>query len=208
MDKKIESIFAALNKRNIQGIYCKDRGEALAKLLEIVPEDKTIGISGSRTLDEVGIVSQLIKRGNKVFNQYEKGLTPQQSLSVRNQGANADVYLSGANALTKNAEMVFFSANGHRIAGISNAKNVIIVCGINKIVDDIDKGIDRGRNYVTPLNCKRLNWSSACFEDGICHNEICLFPEYKRMCCQILIIEAEISPERLKLILVGEELGY
>ena len=208
MDKRIENILQNLKKRNIQGIYCRDRREALFKLLEIIPPDKSIGISGSLTLDEVGIVSELIKRGNQVFNQYAQGLTRQQSLSLRNQGANADIFLSSTNAITNKGEMIFFSAYGHRIAGISNAKDTIIVCGLNKIVENIDKGIERARNYVTPLNCKRLRFTSACLEDGICHNEICLFPEYKRMCCQILIIEAEVSPDRLKVILVGENLGF
>lgn len=206
--KKIESIFNALKKRNIQGIYCNDRKEALAKMLELIPQDKSIGISGSRTLDEIGVVPELIKQGRRVFNQYEKGLTREESLDLRNQGATADVFLSSANAITKKGEMVFFSAHGHRVAGIANAKNVIIACGINKVVDDMDKAIERARSYVTPLNCKRLNCNSACLEDGLCHNDVCLFPEYRRMCCQILIIEAEIIPGRLKLILVGEDLGF
>lgn len=209
MDKRIENIFNALKKRNIQGIYCKDRDEALAKLLEFIPLDKTVGISGSVTLDEIGIVCELIKRGNKVFNQYEKGLTSEQSLDIRNQGATADIFLSSANAISRDGKMVFFSGHGHRIAGIANAKRVFIVCGINKIVDNVDKGIDRARNYVTPLNCKRLvTWNTACVQDGICKEEICLYPEYKRMCAKILIIEAEGNPDRLKVILVGESLGF
>jgi len=208
MDKKIAGIINSLKKRNIEGIYCQDKAVVLSELLKIIPQDSSIGISGSQTLDEIGIIPQLAKRGNKVFNQYEQGLTRQQSLDIRNQGAIADIFLSSANAITANGEMVFFSAYGHRIAGIANAKNVIIVCGINKIVADVSKGIERARNYVTPLNCKRLGFNSACLKDGICHNEICLFPEYKRMCCQILIIEAEVAPGRFKVILVGESLGF
>lgn len=197
-----------LNKRNIEGIYCQGKTAALSELLKIIPQDKSIGRSGSKTLDEIGIIPALIKRENQVFNQYEQGLSRERSLEIRNQGANADVFLSSANAITVNGEMVFFSAYGHRIAGIANAKNVIIVCGINKIVADISKGIERARNYATPLNCKRLRFNSVCLQDGICHNEICLFPEYKRMCCQIMIIEAEAAPGRLKVILVGENLGF
>jgi len=208
MDKKITGMINGLNKRNIEGIYCQDKAGALSELLKIIPQDKSIGRSGSQTLDEIGIIPALTKRGNQVFNQYEQGISRERSLEIRNQGANADVFLSSANAITVNGEMVFFSAYGHRIAGIANAKNVIIVCGINKIVADISKGIERARNYATPLNCKRLGFNSACLKDGICHNEICLFPEYKRMCCQILIIEAEVAPGRLKVVLVGENLGF
>jgi hypothetical protein len=208
MDKKIAGMINGLKKRNIEGIYCQDKAAALSELLKIIPQDKSIGRSGSQTLDEIGIIPALIKRENQVFNQYEQGLSRERSLEIRNQGANADVFLSSANAITVNGEMVFFSAYGHRIAGIANAKNVIIVCGINKIVADISKGIERARNYATPLNCKRLRFNSVCLQDGTCHNEICLFPEYKRMCCQIMIIEAEAAPGRLKVILVGENLGF
>lgn len=209
MDKKIEDILNALKKRKIQGIYCRNRSEALAKLLEIIPPDKSVGRSGSLTLDEIGVVPELIRRGNKVFNQYEKGLTVEQNSAMRNQGALADVFLSSANAITRQGEMVFFSGHGHRIAGVANARNVIIVCGLNKIVDNIEKGIGRARNYVTPLNCKRLGtWNTACVQDGICKSQVCLFPEYKRMCCQILIIESESNPDRLKVILVEENLGF
>lgn len=209
MDTRADNLIKNWQKRNISGFYCDNKSEAIDKILKIIPQDKSVGISGSKTLEEIGIVSELIRRGNKVFNQYEKGLTAEQSLAIRNQGAAADVFLSSANAITKQGEMVFFSGHGHRIAGIANAKNTIIVCGLNKIVDNIEKGLDRARNYATPLNCKRLGtWNTACAQDGICRMEVCLFPEYKRMCCQILIIESEVNPDRLKVILVGENLGF
>jgi len=105
-------------------------------------------------------------------------------------------------------ELVFFSGYGNRTAGISYAKNVVVVCGINKITPNLEEALKRAREYATPLNCQRLNWNSACLADGICRREICLFPEYKRMCCQVLIIEAEVTPERMRVILVGENLGF
>jgi hypothetical protein len=110
--------------------------------------------------------------------------------------------------VSEKGELVFFSAYGNRTAGISYARNVIVVCGINKLTKDLEAALNRARQYATPLNCKRLNWNTPCFQDGICRKEICLFPEYKRMCCQILIIEAEVVADRLKVIFVGEDLGF
>lgn len=209
MDKKIENIFNALKKRNIKGIFCKDKKEARELILELIPKTATVGISGSVTLDQLEIVKFLEERGNKVFNQYKPGLTREENLNIRRQGAAADFFLSSTNAITQEGEMVFFSGYGNRIAGISYAKNAIVVTGINKIVKDIKAGIERTRNIATPLNCKRLNWTDTpCFKEGICQEKICLFPEYRRMCCQILIVEAEINPDRLKVILVGENLGF
>ena len=208
MDKKIENLLKNWQKRNILGLYCSNKSEVVEKITTIIPLSATVGISGSVTLDQLGIVKILEARGNKVFNQYKPGISREENLELRRQGTQADYYLTSANALSEKGELVFFSAYGNRIAGISYAKNVIVVCGINKITANIDEALRRAREYATPLNCKRLNWSSACVKDGICRKEICLFPEYKRMCSQILIIEAEVTPDRLKVVLVGETLGF
>ena len=208
MEQRIVNLIKNWQKRNIQGIYCEDKDQAIAKILELIPVSASIGISGSVTLDELGIVKKLEARGNKVTNQYKAGISRDESLELRRQSTQADYYLASPNAVSQSAELVFFSGYGNRTAGISNAKNVIIVAGINKITKNLAEALKRSREYATPLNCKRLNWNTPCFKDGICHNQICLFPEYKRMCCQILIIEAEVTPDRLKVILVGEDLGF
>lgn len=208
MDKRIGSLIKNWQKRNILGLYCDNKECAIDKILEIIPPSATIGISGSVTLDQLVIVKRLESRGNKVFNQYKAGISREENLQLRRQGTLADYYLTSANAVCEKGELVFFSGYGNRTAGISYAKNVIVVCGINKIMPNLEEAIKRAREYATPLNCKRLNWESACLKDGICRREICLMPEYKRMCCQVLIIEAEVSPDRLKVILVGESLGF
>lgn len=208
MDKIISNLIKAWEKRNISGQYLDNKSQAAEKILGIVAKDSNIGFSGSETLDEIGVIKQLEARGSKVFNPYKTGISREESLKIRKEAAQADYYLASANAISEKGELVFFSAYGNRTAGISFAKNVIIVCGINKITQNIEEALKRAREYVTPLNCKRLNWASACLKDGICRQEECLFPEYKRMCCQILIIEAEVTPNRLKIILVGEKLGF
>jgi len=208
MDKRIDNLIKNWQKRNIQGIYCDNKEIATQRILEIIPPASSIGISGSVTLDQLGIVKRLEYRGSKVFNQYKSGISRDESLELRRLGSFADYYLASANAISQKGELVFFSAYGNRIAGISSAKNAILVSGINKITANLDEAVKRTREYATPLNCKRLNYNTPCFKDGICRKEICLFPEYKRMCCQVLIIEAEIAPDRLKVILVGENLGF
>lgn len=208
MDQRIGSLINNWQKRNIQGFYCQNKEEAVDKILEIIPQTAAIGISGSLTLDQLGVLKRLGERGNCVFNQYAPGITREENLNIRRLGAQADFYLASANAIAVTGELVFFSAYGNRISGISNAKNVIIAASVNKIAQNLDEALRRAREYATPLNSKRLNWNTPCFKDGICRKDICLFPEYKRMCCQVLIIEAEVTPERLKVILVEENLGF
>jgi len=208
MDKRVDNLIKNWQKRNITGFYCENKAQAADKILEIIPVASSVGISGSVTLDTLGIVGRLEGRGNPLFNQYKTGITREESLNLRRQGTGADYYLASANAISEKGELVFFSGYGNRTAGISYAKNLIVVAGVNKITPNIQEALKRAREYATPLNCKRLEWSSPCFKDGICRQEICLIPEYKRMCCQILIIEAEVMPQRLKVILVGENLGF
>ncbi|MCX5711051.1 MAG: lactate utilization protein [Candidatus Omnitrophica bacterium] len=208
MDKQVEVLFENWRKRNIAGLYCKARDLAKAAVLEMIPKEASIGFSGSKTLEEIEVIKALAARGNKVFDPYKAGISREESLKIRREATLADFYLASANAISQNGEMVFFSGYGNRTSGVAYAKNVIVICGINKITANIQEAMTRAREFATPLNCKRLNWESACLKDGRCHDEICRFPEYKRMCCQILTIEAEVSPGRLRVILVGESLGY
>jgi len=208
MEQEIKKLLGEWQKRNIQGLYCHNKEEALEEILKIVPVSASVGISGSLTLDTLGVVKRLEARGNKVFNQYKPGSSRQENLQLRREGAQADYYLASANAISGKGELVFFSGYGNRTAGISYAQNVIVVCGINKITPDLTQAIRRAREYATPLNCKRLNWQTPCLKDGICRESICFYPDYKRMCCQVLIIEAEVILGRLKVILVGENLGF
>lgn len=204
----IDSLINIWQKRNISGVYCSNKQEAVERILEMVPQTASIGICGSVTLSQLDIVSQLELRGSRVFNQYRKGITREESLELRQQGSTADYYLASANAVCETGELIFLSAYGNRTAGISNAKKVIVVCGMNKISRDVNMGLKRAREYATVLNCRRLGWNTPCVSDNRCHSEICFPPEYKRMCCQVLIIEAEVNPDRLRVILVGEELGF
>jgi len=208
MEQRISDLIANLKRRNIEGVYVASRDEAREKIKGFILKRASVGISGSKTLDELGIVASLEASDYEVFNQYKPGISREQSLQMRNLGSRADYFLTSCNAISELGELVFFSGYGHRTSGIANADNVIVACGLNKIVPDLEQALKRSRELATTLNCKRLDWKSACLADGICHKDICLAPDYKRMCCQVLIIESEINPERLKVVIVGENLGF
>lgn len=204
----VEKLIRFWEKRNMEGSWCENAAEAASRILATIPPDATVGFSGSQTLQQLGVIEALEKRGNTVYNQYKKGVSREESLALRTSGARADYYLASPNAVAKSGEMVFFSAYSNRTVGVADAQNVIIVAGYNKVVDNLEAALQRAREYVTPRNCKRLNWNTPCYTDGVCRKSACLFPEYKRMCCQILIVEADIEPGRTKVLVVGEELGY
>ena len=208
MQEKVGELIRNWKRRNIDGIFCQNKDQAHNGILDLVPETASVGFCGSQTLEELEIIEMLQSRGNKVYNHYAPDLSRDESMRIRKLGAQADYFLTSANAISLKGEMVFFSAYGHRIAGIADAKHTIVVAGLNKITEDLAAAISRARNYVAPLNCKRLKWDTPCLRTGTCHNYECLAPEYNRMCCQILVVEAEVSPGRLTVMLVGENLGF
>ncbi len=208
MQENVAELIRNWQKRNINGIFCENKDSVHNTILGLIPKNATIGFCGSQTLEQMEIIEMLKSRGNRIFNQYDPGLSRDESMKIRKLGAQADFFLGSANAISEKGEMVFFSAYGHRTAGIAGADRVILVCGLNKITPNLEEAIKRARNYATPLNCKRLRWDTPCAKDGICHNDQCLAPEYKRMCCQVLVVESEVASGRMTVILAGEELGF
>ncbi|MDD5653159.1 MAG: lactate utilization protein [Candidatus Omnitrophica bacterium] len=191
VNERAEALIKIWGKKNIKAEYFAQRQVATEKILSLIPLSASVGFSGSVTLDELQVIAKLEARGNKVFNPYKAGISREESLAIRKQASSADYYLASANGISQNGELVFLSAYGNRTSGIAYAKNVIIVCGMNKITQDLGTAVKRSREYATPLNIKRLNWDAN-----------------KIMCCQTLIIEAEATPDRLRVILVGEGLGF
>jgi L-lactate utilization protein LutB len=208
VDKRIRNLIDHWGRRNIKGFYCADKGEVVKHILSAIPQKASVGISGSVTLDQIAVVKMLEARGNEVFNQYKSGISREESLRLRQQGVQAEYYLTSANAVAVTGEMVFFSAYGNRTAGIAYAKKLIVTLGTNKIVPTLQEALRRAREYVTPRNCQRLSWENTpCFKEGNCQEEICFSPEYRRMCCQIFIMEADMIPERVSVYIVDEVLG-
>jgi hypothetical protein len=208
MEKAIEPLFQLWKKRNITPIFCESKKEAQAKILELLPLSASVGLSGSQSLSQLDAAALLEQRGNTVYNQGKPGISREESLELRRLGIQADYFLASANAVARTGELVFFSAFGNRTAGVAFAKKTLVVCGTNKLSATLAEALKRAREYATPRNCKRLDWKSACLESGVCHDDICCAPEYRRMCCQILVLEAEAWAGRLTVMMVGEALGF
>ena len=110
-----------------------------------------------------------------------------------------------SNAVTLNGELINIDGSGNRVAClIHGPRNVIIVVGMNKIVTDVNSGVDRVRNFAAPPNACRLNRQTPCHANGICGD--CLSPDC--MCNQIVITRRSGIKGRIKVYFVAEELGY
>lgn len=203
-----EDIINAFKKKNIDVIVVKNSEEACKKILEMIPLKSKVGYSGSLTLEKIGILDKFrnARNGDYVFYDRDKVKKyTNESYQLGHLAQHADYFLSSSNAITKDGKIVNRDRTGNRVSSmIYGPEHVIIVIGKNKIVDNYDAAIERIRNVAAPLNAKRLKLNTPCVKTGTCMD--CLLPE--SICCSTVIIDKQVNRERLKVILVDENLGY
>ena len=211
---QIEKVIAALGKNNMRGYYAKDRNEAREIAASLLCEGDTVASGGSVTLDECGII-ELLRNGK--YNYLDRaipGLSKEQVREVFVKTFDADVFLCSANAITLDGKLYNVDGNSNRTAALLyGPKSVVVVAGYNKIVPDIEAAAKRVKTMAAPCNCLRLKSDTFCREKGVCieadNDELgsgC--GSDGRICCNYVISAKQRHKDRIKVILVGEELGY
>lgn len=198
------TVIKNFQKRHIEGHYCETIEEAKALALSLVPENATASFGGSMTLEETGILAALRAREDITLYDRATATTPEENKKILHDALSCDYYFMSSNAITHDGELVNIDGNGNRVAAlIYGPENVIVVAGMNKICKTVEEGLSRTRNIASPQNCVRLNKNTPCAVNGVCGN--CLADT---ICDQMVITRASRVPQRIKVILVGEELGF
>ena len=199
-----KTIIAELSKRRMEGYYCEDCETAIKKVLELVPEGSTVSWGGSMTFEESGVKDAIVN-GNFHCIDRALAITPEEKKECYSKTVCADYYFMGTNAITLEGELVNVDGVGNRVACLcAGPENVIILAGMNKVVASVADGHRRARNIAAPKNVLRLNRNTPCSITGKCIE--CLSPEC--ICGQILVTRRSFIQGRIKVILIGEELGY
>ncbi len=174
-------------------------------LKELINENSVVGVGDSVTLLETGIID-FLRNGNYDFlDKYREGITGEEKRHLYIRNFSADTFMCSTNALTEDGELYNIDGNGSRVAPIIyGPKQVIIVTGINKIVRNIEEAEKRVRNYSAPLDAKRLGKNTPCTTLGYCAD--CRSPD--RICNDFTIIRGQFVKDRIKVIIVGKNLGY
>jgi L-lactate utilization protein LutB len=202
---KMRGAMRALKKNGMDAYIAKTGGEARTKALSLVRKGATVGIGGSRTAEEIGLLDALRRGDYNLFDQYAGGLSEADSLSARKHGTHAEYFVSGTNAVTEDGKLVNIDGLGNRLAAFCfGPEKVIIIVGRNKIVPDVASAIERVRNVAAPMNAKRFGLTTPCAKTGTCAD--CRSPE--RICNLTLVIERQRIKGRISVILVNEELGF
>ena len=203
-EKQARILVKNLQSRHFEAYYCENREAALQKALELIPKGASVGWGGATSAQEIGLMRAL-NEGNYRTIDRDKCPTMAEKEAAARACFDADFFITGANALSLDGQMVNIDGNGNRVAAIVyGPKNVLVIAGMNKVEDTLEHAIARARTVAAPINQQRFLKDTPCAVTGVCadcKSEGCI-------CNQILVTRHTRPVGRIKFILVGEELGF
>ena len=179
-------------------VSCFSSGREAVDYLKTQISGTSVGIGGCKTADQLGLYDALAEN-NQVFWHWK---TP--GMETLKQANAAEVYISGANAISEDGEILNIDGRGNRLAGqVFGNKRVFIVAGTNKICPDFNAALYRARNVAAVENGKRFDNRNPCRLDGKCHD--CRSAE--RICNALLVLWGPMMGMTTEIILIDEALG-
>lgn len=205
IERKINRTMENLEKNNMEAFYVENEEELIEKISEFVKEGDTVSVGGSMTLFETGIIDFLRKGKYNFLDRYKEGLTSEQIKDIFRKSFLSDVYFTSSNAITEEGELYNVDGNGNRVAAmLYGPEKVVVVAGVNKIVKNVEEAIKRVKEVAAPANTVRLNKNTPCIKTGYCMS--CM--SSNRICNEYTLIKRQGMKGRIKVIIVGKELGY
>lgn len=203
-EKVANTIIKNFKKRQIEGYYCSNKKFAVQKALELIPKGASIGWGGSMSLIESGLMDAINNGDYRIINR-DLAETQEVQREVYGEICCSDFFLMSTNAITLDGELINIDGRGNRVAFLCyGPQNVLILTGMNKVVTDVDAGFKRTRDIASSPNAIRLDRKTPCAITGKC--EDCYSSDC--MCGQLIVTRRSGIPNRIKVILIGEELGY
>lgn len=192
-----------LQSRHFSAFYCEDKAQALEKALSLIPEGATVGWGGAMSAGQIGLIDA-VKNGNYQAIDRSSCATPEEREAAERNCIFSDVFISGANGMSLDGQMVNIDGTGNRVAAtIYGPKSVLIIAGMNKVEDTLEAAVRRARTVAAPANQQRFLRQTPCTVTGTCadcKSEQCI-------CNQIVITRHCRPAGRIVFILVGEDLG-
>ena len=193
----------ALNKRRFEAYYCSTAAEAVEKVLELTPKTDVVSWGGAMTVDELGIKQRMAQEGYTLLDR-DTAQSPEEKQAIMRQALTCGTFLMSSNAISKDGQLVNIDGNGNRVAAMCfGPRQVVVVAGMNKVLGTLDDAVARARNVPAPANAQRFGIKTPCGLTGQCGD--CTSPD---CICSKLVITRFCMPERrIKVVLVGEDLG-
>lgn len=203
-EKRASVLVKNLHRRHFGACYCTTKEEALEKALELLPAHASIGWGGATSAEQIGLLNA-VRMGNYHPIDRDTAKSPEERAEMMRQCLTTDWFITGANALSLDGEMVNIDGMGNRVAAFCyGPKNVLVIAGMNKVMDTLDDALNRARTVAAPVNKQRFGTDTPCGVTGSCAD--CLSDGC--ICNQILITRNCRPAGRIQFIIVGEELGF
>lgn len=216
MNDKIKRTMEALERNNMNAYYAEDIATATKLALGFIKDGDTISHGGSVTLSQLGLTDAFKCGKYNYLDRSAPGLSAEAITEIYRKTFFADAYFTSSNAVTANGELYNVDGNSNRVAPmLFGPEKVVVIVGVNKIVDDINEAAYRVKHSAAPLNCVRLNKETYCSKQGKCVTvedenahfcDGCTSPD--RICCNYTVMSVQRNKGRVNVIIVNENLGY
>ncbi len=215
MKARVEATLKNLKRNRMEAYYVDTKEQACDLVKTLVQPGATVSCGGSVTLKQTGVYD-IIASGDYDFLDRSACKTAEETDALYRQVFSADVFFTSANAVTENGELYNVDGNSNRVAAIVfGPKSVICVCGVNKLVKNIDEAIRRVKTKAAPPNTVRLGIETPCAKTGACISLKQEDPDMcagchgdGRICCNYVVSAQQRHINRIKVIIIGEEYGY
>ena len=204
-EKRANVLIKNLHSRHFEACYCADKAEALKKALEWIPAGSSVGWGGAMSAQQIGLLDT-VRTGDYRALDRERAATPEERKAIMKQCLGADVFITGANALSLDGQMVNIDGNGNRVASsLYGHKKVWFIVGRNKLAPTYEEALWRARNIAAPKNAQRLGRKTPCAVHGDrCYD--CKSPE--RICRGLVVLWEAVANMEMEVVLIDQDLGY
>lgn len=169
-EKRAQILLKNLRARHFDACYCPDRASALAAALRMIPHDALVGWGGARSADQIGL-QQALRDGPWRVIDRESMQTDAEREQAAHDCLSADFFLTGANAVSLTGELVNIDGKGNRVAAIVfGPREIIVIAGMNKVVDTLDEAVHRARTIAAPKNEQRFLGKTPCAQTATVRN--------------------------------------
>jgi len=198
----MEKLLETLKSCGYNPHFVKNKEEAFALAKTFIKPNMSVGLGGSVSVQQIGLLEYLVNKKDIVLhNQYEAGISMEENIERRRKGVVSDIFVTSVNAITRDGKLVNADGSGNRVAAFSyGPKNLLVIAGINKIVETLEDGFKRVMEVAAPKNIERIN--NVAIKMG-------KEPRYNldNIANKFSWVKAD-DKDRIIIVLVDEELGY
>ena len=204
-ERTANTVIKKLAAHGMDGYFCPASTDAIELVTSWMHEGDSVTWGGSETFRETGMRDVLVSAGIYRILDRSTATTPEEQREMWRDRASADWLFMSANALTLTGELVNIDGNSDRLSLLLHGPaHAVVLVGMNKLVADVEAGIKRIHTITCPLNASRLHTKTPCELTGTCAE--CHAPGC--MCCNVVVTRHSRHAGRIRVVLIGEELGY